>query len=671
MINVNRMHLHTQPMYLQTLLARLEQMQKLISTLPESKRWQSEIEVCTNRLIRQDKVVAVFGAFSAGKSSLLNGLLGKSLLAVSPNPTTATITQIRSSEKTNEVAAVVTAKTSDQIWEDVRQTFALLHQTPNTLEDAVQLANQLNISDFPTALRPAVSFLRAVAKGFTIMKDKLGTQWIVGSEEVAKFTAEEFVACYVAHVELLTDAPLLQEGFVFVDTPGVDSIHRRHTDVAFDYMRQADAILFVLYYSHAFSRADKDFLQQLSGVQDVVGTDKLFVVINAVDLAKSEEEQHDVRERVMTELRSAGIRQPRVFEISSQLAFAASQLMIRPEDPQFIKLVRLRLRLLDDTPVPNPSEIYMQSGVDQLIKHMQEFVYAESEALANEVFVRTWQEICTGVSAIEHRLLIASEQDETVKAERLHDYQQLNQALQQETSSVQEGKLSVEERVRAEWEELLFHAGERIRFRFAGLFRESFYPGRFRVGMQPKMQLQEAALECMHHLERQIEIELRTFALRVAAQLKTACQEFGLRIQEKCSSHHMDHVDVNHLVGTLSSELSELDFTNVGYHVELSTRSIEKGFRYFSSPRQFFEEGGQQEMLIAVQEETLHLVIEHLQNQGHHMVEMAIENLRINALHQITKVQQEISERIQDLQQTPSAHDLQLWHHIHEELMKV
>ena len=40
-----------------------------------------------------------------------------------------------------------------------------------------------------------------------------------------------------------------------VDTPGADSINARHTDVAFDYIRNADAILFVTYYNHAFAKS--------------------------------------------------------------------------------------------------------------------------------------------------------------------------------------------------------------------------------------------------------------------------------------------------------------------------------------------------------------------------------------------------------------------------------
>ena len=48
-------------------------------------------------------------------------------------------------------------------------------------------------------------------------------------------------------------------GVTLVDTPGADSINARHTGVAFEYIRNADAILFITYYNHAFAKADREF----------------------------------------------------------------------------------------------------------------------------------------------------------------------------------------------------------------------------------------------------------------------------------------------------------------------------------------------------------------------------------------------------------------------------
>ena len=54
----------------------------------------SELAQKADRLENQSFTVALFGAFSAGKSSFANALIGDRLLPVSPNPTTAAINKI-------------------------------------------------------------------------------------------------------------------------------------------------------------------------------------------------------------------------------------------------------------------------------------------------------------------------------------------------------------------------------------------------------------------------------------------------------------------------------------------------------------------------------------------------------------------------------------------------
>ncbi|WP_249686057.1 dynamin family protein, partial [Bacillus velezensis] len=61
------------------------------------------------------------------------------------------------------------------------------------------------------------------------------------------------------------------------------------TDVSFQYIKNAGAILFVTYYNHVFSRAGREFLIQLGRVKDTFALDKMFFLINAADLAESEE----------------------------------------------------------------------------------------------------------------------------------------------------------------------------------------------------------------------------------------------------------------------------------------------------------------------------------------------------------------------------------------------
>lgn len=73
---------------------KLRQGSKLIQNIPMLKQLSEELAERAQRLDNKGFMVTLFGAFSAGKSSFANSLLGEGLLPVSPNPTTAAINKI-------------------------------------------------------------------------------------------------------------------------------------------------------------------------------------------------------------------------------------------------------------------------------------------------------------------------------------------------------------------------------------------------------------------------------------------------------------------------------------------------------------------------------------------------------------------------------------------------
>ena len=161
------------------------------------------------------------------------------------------------------------------------------------------------------------AFITAFQKGYPVYREALGTVIKVERDEFVKFVAEEDRSCFVESIDFYYDCELTRKGITLVDTPGADSINARHTDVAFEYIRNADAILFVTYYNHAFARADREFLVQLGRVKDAFELDKMFFIVNAIDLAANEEEAEAVKTFVGDELQKFGIRNPRVHGISS------------------------------------------------------------------------------------------------------------------------------------------------------------------------------------------------------------------------------------------------------------------------------------------------------------------------------------------------------------------
>lgn len=122
----------------------LQQAAKLIQPLRGFQSLYKELKEKANRLEQQTFTVALFGAFSAGKSSFANALMGESVLPVSPNPTTAAINKIMSSDAEHpHGTATVKLKTEAMLLEDVSLALAAFDKSAKTLDEALQLAGQI------------------------------------------------------------------------------------------------------------------------------------------------------------------------------------------------------------------------------------------------------------------------------------------------------------------------------------------------------------------------------------------------------------------------------------------------------------------------------------------------------------------------------------------------
>ena len=249
--------------------------------MPALKHVQQEVIEKRRRVETKQFTVALFGAFSAGKSSFANALLGEKVLPVSPNPTTATINQILPvTEEKPHGTVIVQFKSKQALLEDMKAVYKLFHYEIATLDEALAQIDKVMKYPSPTGKQKQHLAFTSGTKGYDAVSTYLGEQVQVTLEEFSDYVANEEKSCFVEYMELYYDCALTRQGVALVDTPGADSINARHTDVAFQYIKNADAILFVTYYNHVFSRADREFLIQLGRVKDTFALDKMFFLIN-------------------------------------------------------------------------------------------------------------------------------------------------------------------------------------------------------------------------------------------------------------------------------------------------------------------------------------------------------------------------------------------------------
>ncbi|MBO6244839.1 MAG: dynamin family protein, partial [Anaerovibrio sp.] len=123
---------------LKEMSVRLHKSAELIGEIPGVGQMAQELQDRAERLNNKGFLVTLFGAFSAGKSSFANSLLGERLLPVSPNPTTAAINMILPIDEDHPHGTVdIKLKSEKMLLDDLRRAFKPFNMSPASLKEAV------------------------------------------------------------------------------------------------------------------------------------------------------------------------------------------------------------------------------------------------------------------------------------------------------------------------------------------------------------------------------------------------------------------------------------------------------------------------------------------------------------------------------------------------------
>ncbi|MET4559945.1 putative GTPase [Lysinibacillus parviboronicapiens] len=559
----------------------------------------SYLENKVERLQKKDFTIALFGAFSAGKSSFSNALMGAKVLPVSPNPTTAAINKIRpvTAEHPHETADVQ-LKTAAQMLEDIQSSYAAIGLSVASLDEALNRADEglaVQLSD--ERLNVHKSFIRAYKEGYPTFKTELGKVLRVEREEFEKFVAQENKSCFVDNIDFYYDSPLTRMGVTLVDTPGADSINARHTGVAFEYIRNADAILFITYYNHAFAKADREFLIQLGRVKDAFELDKMFFIVNAIDLATTEEEQEDVKGYVRSELQRFGIRFPRLYGVSSLMA-----LKEKVEGADFA------------------------SGMPPFEENFHTFLNDELSALAV-------QALAEEVDKTEQRLgdLIAQTEDNLKrKDERLAELTTLEQHIKTKFSALNTSMMESE--TKQELDELLYYVLQRVYYRYPEFFKEGYNPSTF-AAMPAQQALEQALKEVLQSLRFDFTQEMRVTNFRLS-------QFISKKMQVRFKDEVRELKELNRSFSFLGFESSEPDLLNFeGPFAEMAKYTGVKS--HFRNQKAFFEKNEKMKLSEALETLTKPDAQNYLDGQKVSLMTWAItyigeeaERLRLHIYHQ-------------------------------------
>ncbi|MGI9953550.1 dynamin family protein [Moorellaceae bacterium AZ2] len=88
----------------------------------------------------------------------------------------------------------------------------------------------------------------------------------------------------ISAVEVYYPSPLLREGVVLIDTPGIGSTFRHNTEVTLNFLPQCDAALFLVSADPPVTEVEVEFLKAVR-----VKVSHLFFVLNKIDYLSEEE----------------------------------------------------------------------------------------------------------------------------------------------------------------------------------------------------------------------------------------------------------------------------------------------------------------------------------------------------------------------------------------------
>lgn len=198
-----------------------KQTEELLNTSEICRAEEIRVKTLRKKLESQDITVSVIGQFKRGKSTLVNAILEEKLLPVGIVPVTSVVTRIQYGEKS-----------------------AAVHFDNGIIQpiDFEELSEYINEQENPGNKR-----------------------------------------C-VSSVMLHTPASFLKKGLTFVDTPGVGSAHKHNSDAAYAFVKESDAVIFMLSVDSPINEIEIDFLRNAKEYAA-----KFYFAVNKIDNVEEEE----------------------------------------------------------------------------------------------------------------------------------------------------------------------------------------------------------------------------------------------------------------------------------------------------------------------------------------------------------------------------------------------
>ncbi|GAX36541.1 dynamin-like GTPase family protein [Nodularia sp. NIES-3585] len=342
------------PPQCQNLAEQVESILQLLQQEP-SLRSQDVIPVRTSlgKVISPKFEIVFAGAFSAGKSMLINALLERELLYSAEGHATGTECKIEYAELNNE-RVVLTFLSEVEIREQASflcehlgfQTAVNINQAEviNLLRQGCETIIQKEGGESKSERAKQANALKLLLDGYETNRQHIHTtnnatysmeQFNFSNlKEAAGYARRGSNSAVLKRIEYYCNHPLLEDGNVIIDTPGIDAPVAKDAQLTYDRIQDPDTSAVVCVLKPASSGdMTKEETQLLETMRDNAGIrDRIFYTFNRID----ETWDNDERRKRLDDLISQQFRDTsRLYKTSGLLGFYASQIKKTSEIDRF------------------------------------------------------------------------------------------------------------------------------------------------------------------------------------------------------------------------------------------------------------------------------------------------------------------------------------------------
>ncbi|HZG70733.1 MAG TPA: hypothetical protein VEY51_04275, partial [Chondromyces sp.] len=255
---------------------------------------------------------------------------------------------------------------------------------------------------------------------------------------------------------------------------------------------------------------------------EIFNHDKMFFVVNACDLASSENEIAEVVRHVEKNLLTCGIRNPQIFPISSHIAIMAHKFgkgqLSENEEKRYIKLTNSHAPLKKEDGLEFAGlQVFEEAFYPFILEDLAGVVIhsAQSDAEKSKTMLREW--------------VMLQEKEESEKVKLVKEMEEIQKNA---LSLLESLEFSMEiDLFKQELNELFYYIQQRVFYRYRDEFRNVFSPHVLKQEDEFASQLLRCTNEVIRFTAKDLAQEVRATSFRMEVYIQKAIQNIYQQLE--------------------------------------------------------------------------------------------------------------------------------------------